>query len=289
MASSPRHSDAFESSNRIESRAGTLIRLGQCREANQQLASAWSAYKDALNRVKDPRKKDFAVARVTAIEPRLSYLTVLVPDESRVDGLEITRNGKPVDPGVWNRAIPVDGGDYVVSGSAPGHEVWSTDVTVPVELGKISVEVPKFKELVKLVERPDEAGPSGAVGGPTPPLDRPGPFTTRRKLAIGVAGGGVGMILLGGLFGAQAKGLQDDAYALCPQPAMCAMADAANDKIEAGRSKALLANIGYGAGAALLAGAAVLWFTGAPESPEARVSVIPRVGGDAGVDVLVRF
>src|SRR3954471_19716733 len=53
--------DAFESSNRIETRAGTLVRLGECREQNHQLASAWSAYKDALTRAKDPRKHDIAL------------------------------------------------------------------------------------------------------------------------------------------------------------------------------------------------------------------------------------
>src|SRR5206468_11468525 len=31
--------DAFEASNRIEARAGTLIRLGECRAKNNQLAS----------------------------------------------------------------------------------------------------------------------------------------------------------------------------------------------------------------------------------------------------------
>jgi len=91
--------DAFEASNRIEQRAGTLVRLGECREQNHELASAWSAYKDALTRVKDPRKRDIASAKAAAIEPRLSYLTVSVPEESRVDGLEITRNGRPLDRG----------------------------------------------------------------------------------------------------------------------------------------------------------------------------------------------
>src|SRR4051812_9331394 len=46
---------AFEASNRVEPRAGTLIRLGECREKNHQLASAWSAYKDARNLATDPR------------------------------------------------------------------------------------------------------------------------------------------------------------------------------------------------------------------------------------------
>src|SRR4051812_4793625 len=63
--------DAFEASNRVEPRAGTLIRLGECREKNQQFASAWSAYKDALTRAKDKNKIKFAKEKVAAIEPRL--------------------------------------------------------------------------------------------------------------------------------------------------------------------------------------------------------------------------
>src|SRR5215831_17174545 len=52
--------DAFEASNRAEPRAGTLIHLGACRERNHQLASAWSAYKDAVTRAKDPTKHRLA-------------------------------------------------------------------------------------------------------------------------------------------------------------------------------------------------------------------------------------
>src|SRR5450432_2336877 len=62
--------EAFEASNRIESRAGTLIRLGECREQNHQLASAWSAYKDALTRVRDPQKRALAESKVAQLEPR---------------------------------------------------------------------------------------------------------------------------------------------------------------------------------------------------------------------------
>src|SRR5258708_27665131 len=82
--------DAFEASNRVEQRAGTLIRLGECREKNRQLASAWSAYKDALTRVRDPRKRELSLARASDIDPRLSFRTVSVPDESRIDELLIT-------------------------------------------------------------------------------------------------------------------------------------------------------------------------------------------------------
>lgn len=282
--------DAFDASNRVEARAGTLINLGLCREQNHQLASAWSAFKDALSRAKDPKKKEIAGQRVASIEPRLSFLTISVPDESRVDGLVVTRGGSPVDPALWNRAIPVDGGTYVISGKAPGHEEWSTTVEVPVELGKVSVDVPRFKELVKLVT------PPGPPVGPTPPsppppkdlgATEPGMFTTKRKVAIGVAGVGVVAVGAAVLLGIQAKGLQDDAYALCPDPKVpCSRGDDANDLMDRGRSKATAANIAYGVGAAAVIGAAVLWFVGAPERADARVSVTPRSNG---LDVMVRF
>jgi len=137
--------DAFEASNRIEARAGTLIRLGQCREQNHQLASAWSAYRDALSRAKDPNKRRIATGQIAAIEPRLSYLTVIVSDANRVDGLAIARNGKPLDRALWNRALPIDGGDYEIVSTAVGHDAWTTRATVPAEGGKVVVETVKLQ------------------------------------------------------------------------------------------------------------------------------------------------
>ena len=279
--------DAFEGSNRLEPRAGTLINLGLCREQNKQLASAWSAFKDALTRVKDPKKKQLATARVAEIEPKLSYLTISVPDESRVEGLTVTRNGKPVDPALWNRAVPVDGGSYKIGGSAPGHEEWSTTIEVPVELGKVSVDVPRFKEITKLVETTPPPPTTVTVTPPAEDRDSPSMFTGKRKLALGVAGVGVLSIGAAIVLGVQANGFQDDAYALCPSPSMaCTRADEANDLMEKGRGRALGANIAYGVGAAAVIGAAVLWFTGAPSERERRVSVTPRANG---LDLAVRF
>ena len=85
--------------------------------------------------------------RATALEPRLSYLIINVPDASRIEGLVVARNGSAVDPASWNRALPVDGGTYVVSGKAPGHEAWSTTVVVTGESDRKSVDVPRFHPL----------------------------------------------------------------------------------------------------------------------------------------------
>jgi len=292
--------DAFEASNRVEPRAGTLILLGGCREQNQQLASAWSAYKDALGRVKDPRKRELAQARATALEARLSYLTVSVADDSRVDGLTITRNGRPFDAMLWNRALPVDGGDYVIAGRAPGHEAWQTTAHVPVEGAKLSVEVPRFKELGKLIPPPTPpANPPAAAPPPPPtPAAQPDPpaastglLTTRRKVGLAAAGAGALVAVAGVLLGQSAKQKQHDAFQLCPEPATpCRQADQSNALISASHTRALEANLAFGVAAAAVITAGVLWFTGAPTAEPARLGVAPTAApGQAGLALVGRF
>ncbi|MBA3820429.1 MAG: hypothetical protein H0X17_16170 [Deltaproteobacteria bacterium] len=282
--------DAFEASNRAEARAGTLIRLGECREKNRQLASAWSAYKDALTRVKDPKKRVIASAKVKELEPKLSYLTLTVPPASRVEGLTILRDGKPLDAMLWNRALPVDGGNYVITGRAPGHEEWKATVTVAMEAGKVTVDVPPLTPSAKIQVPP-----------PPPPVaeeavdDEPGSglsmWTTRRKLAVASAGGGALAVAAGIVLGSQAKAKQSDARALCPAaPAPCADADRANALIDSGQSRALGANIAFGVGAVAVVAAGVLWFTGAPETPARELAIVPTLApGESGVVVFGRF
>jgi len=288
--------DAFEASNRIEPRAGTLLRLGECREQNQQFASAWSAYRDALGRATDPVKRNFAAAQATALEARLSYLTVTVTDDSRIDGLTVLRNGSPFDPALWNRAVPVDGGDYVIAGHASGHDDWQTVMHVPVSGAKITVEVPKLDELGKRTPLlPAEASAlSPPVAEPRHDQARPpaATFTTRRKIAVGVASAGVIAMVAGTILGESSETKRDDAYKLCPDPAMqCVQADQANALIKASYRRALEANLTFGIVAAAAIGAGVLWFTGAPvaEDPR-RVSVVPSLKpGQAALVALGRF
>jgi len=273
---------AFEESNKLESRAGTLIMLGECREKNHQIASAWSAYKDALRRVKDPRKRVLAEQKVAELEPRLSYLTVSVSDESRVPELALTRNGTALDAALWNRALPVNGGDYVIAGRAPGHESWSTTVTVPVEGGKISVEVPRFKDLTKL----QGTIPPPRVVAHAPPPDRGpslSPWSPKRRIAVALGVGGAVALGVGIAVGAIAQSKQHDASALCPDPAMpCASAASASQLNSQAHGLAIGADATFAIAAAAAAGAGVLWFTGKPErAPRAAIApaISPRGAG----------
>jgi tetratricopeptide (TPR) repeat protein len=289
--------DAFEASNKLEPRAGTLIRLGDCREKNHQLASAWSAYKDALTRVKDPNKKKIATAKVAELDKKLSYLTVTVADGNRLDGLAIARNGQLVDPVLWNHAVPVNGGEYTIVARAPKHDDWSTTVTVPNESGKINVDVPKLEEPKKHAPPPvvtTQPPPPKHDAIPPPRVDHddrdtgpPAPtWSGKRKAAVGLAGVTVAGVVVGALLGSSAKGKQNDAYKLCPDPMVaCADAAQANDLIASGQNLALGANVAFGVAGVAAIAAGVLWFTGAPERSHG-VAVAPT---GTGVAITGRF
>ncbi|MCE9578516.1 MAG: hypothetical protein K8W52_35645, partial [Deltaproteobacteria bacterium] len=124
-----------------------------------------------------------------------------------------------------------------------------------------------------------------AIDAPAPSL-----FTGKRKLALGLAGGGLLVLVGGAILGTQASGLESEAFALCPDSgAPCPDATAANDRLASARSRALVADVAYGVGAAAIVGATVLWFTGAPARPSS-VAVAPRIRpGYAGLAVQVRF
>jgi hypothetical protein len=261
---------AFEASNNMDPRAGTLIRLGECREQNHQLASSWTAYKDALGRVKDPRKRDIATAKVNALEPRLSKLTIVVGDH-KVDGLTITRNGKPIDPAIWDRALPVDGGEYEIGATAPGFSQWRTSVSVPNEQGDVKAEVPTLTPSAKPVAPTTSVQPV-----PTAPAASPTTFTPKRKLAVGAAGLGVASLAVGIVLGLKAKTDRDDAFKLCPDPSTpCADAARADSLTSSGHKLAIGADVAFGVAAVGAIGAAVLWITGKPET------IVPTSNGIA--------
>jgi hypothetical protein len=169
-----------------------------------------------------------------------------------------------------------------------------------------SVEVPKFKELPRLVvpegrralARRSAAELDGDLGdgsgarrddGPAP-----SPFTPRRKIALGLAGGSVVLAGVAIGFGLAATNARGEAIDLCPA-ASCSTQDAARaqDKNDGARRHALFANVGYAVAGGAAITAAVLWFTSAPERSRPRdataLSLTPLVGASSGVAVTGGF
>jgi TonB family protein len=127
----------FGESHRRDPQLGTLLHLADCYEKLGKTASAWAAFKEALeiaerrnaSGLNEPRERT-ARDRAAALEVRLSKLTITVA-EPPAPGLEIKQDGEPVEPAVWDTALPVDPGAYVITAEAPGKKIWSEKVEVP--------------------------------------------------------------------------------------------------------------------------------------------------------------
>ena len=127
---------AFEQSQKLDPATTTLLNLAACREKLGQLATAWGLFLDAERQTRSASDSagqqlhDVARSRARKLEPRVSKLAINVPDESKIDGLEIVRDRQRIEAVMWNRALPVDGGTYTITAQAPGANEWSTTVIV---------------------------------------------------------------------------------------------------------------------------------------------------------------
>ncbi|HEY6459440.1 MAG TPA: hypothetical protein VIY73_04790, partial [Polyangiaceae bacterium] len=102
-------------SYRLDPAAGTLLNLAVCNEKIGKIASAWGEFRDAqaeARRMNRPDREQLASDRIKAIEPELPFLTVTVPPAVRaLRGVEISRNGIPLQSAAWDTDLPVDPGE----------------------------------------------------------------------------------------------------------------------------------------------------------------------------------
>ncbi len=134
-------------SQRLDPGGGTILNLAQCHELQGRTATAWSEYAEALGvarRDGRPDRIQFATDHIATLEPKLPRLTILVPADSDLDGLELQRDGTVIGRAAWGTAIPVDPGAHAVNARAPGHTEWTTSVTL-VEAQQVSVSVPALE------------------------------------------------------------------------------------------------------------------------------------------------
>lgn len=198
---------AFDASQKLEPNVSTVLNQANCREKNGQLATAWGLYLEAERQTRgasdDAGKQMYSVAtdHVGKLEPRLSTLAINVPDEVKVGGLEILRDNEPVDPGAWNKALPVDGGTYKITAHAPGNAVWSATVTIGAERDAKVIDIPKLKAAVinrlQTSVEPKPAAPEAPIS--TPKESEPAAeedTTTARPTWLPYAVGGGGLALL---------------------------------------------------------------------------------------------
>lgn len=193
---------AFEESQKLEPAVTTLLNLAGCREKLGQIATAWGLFLDAARQTRssadaaNQQLHDVAQARAHKLELRVSRLTINVPLKSQLDGLEIVRGRERVATGLWNRALPVDGGTYSITARAPGANQWSTRVTVAAENDTKTVEVPDLRRLPRDVEPPARP-PLRAAGMGNDPAPTPPRAPSKLVLVVGAGA----LALLGGAVG----------------------------------------------------------------------------------------
>jgi hypothetical protein len=224
---------SFEASEKAQPTAANLLNLADCREKNGQLATAWGLFLDVERQTSaapDAATRafhDVAHERAQRLEGRVSRLTIIVPDQSRVAGLQIVRDATPVDPALWNRAVPIDGGTYMITARAPGGTAWSAQITVAATGDAKTIEIPSMrKEPAKVAAVPPVVVPAAPLALPPPPPPPPpqvmalqpvgasssaGPSNKMLSLAVG----GAAVVLIGGAlaFNVWGDSFYDDAKA----------------------------------------------------------------------------
>lgn len=278
---------AFEESQKLEPALSTLLNLASCREQLGQFATAWGLFLDAARQTRSAtdttgqKLHDVAQSRAQKLEPRVSRLTINVPADSQVEGLEITRGDDRVASGLWNRALPVDGGTYTISARAPGANRWSTQVTVTAEHDSKTVEIPDLRNLPRDLA-PRAPGPRTAKREAAQDGDADEEVQTvvvrrRSRLVVPIAVGGGALALLGAGLGFElwAESRYDAAKSeMAIQSHRDALYDAANTRRYVGE---VLAVTG------LAAGGVAVWLYLRDRSAEraagASVAVVPTGNG----------
>jgi hypothetical protein len=234
----------FVESHKLDPAPGTLLNLADCYEKAGLTASAWLSWLDAAaaaNAARQPDRERHARERAAALKSRLVSITVLVPETSRIQGLEVQRDGVPLGFASWGTAVPVDPGTHTVTARAPGRKPWQTAVTVVDGVQPVKVTVPLLEPETASPPQPPPpaAGPtSPAQPAPAPPAGLAQPLATSpppgpagpqdtgpksSQATIGYVTGAVGLVgaIVGTVFGVQAISKNKDSKKQCTTYTVC--------------------------------------------------------------------
>lgn len=262
LAASGKYAEAcpkFEASQQLDPGLGTLLNLAECYEKLGKTASAWAEYREAIPLARASGSKvrqDLATERAAALESRLSTLTIrAMGGTEEANGLEIRRDGLPVQPAELGSPIPVDPGPHTIEAAAPGKQKWSSTVQIA-DASKLAVEVPALKPLASEAPPPLATKPVEV-----PPLDQSSHSgSAQRTAGIVVGAAGVVSVGIGAVFGLSASSQWSDAKSKCSAyPYGCSQESL--DEHSSAQSKASLATVLFIVGGAAIAGGTVLWLT----------------------------
>ncbi len=254
----------FADSLRLDPGVGTMLFLADCYEKVGRNASAWAEFREAqaLSARQSDGREVIARERADALEPRLSRLIIVVPQEqASLAELKVMRDGTEVGQALWGAAVPVDPGPHQISATAAKKKEWSTKLVITNNAPTLSISVPS------LVDAPPEV----AAAAPRVPADNTAPPESgktgdkQRLLGIGVAGLGVVGVAVGSVFGLEASARNSESNAHCHDGNHCDQTGV--DLRSSAGTDATLSTVTFALGIAALAGGAVLYFTAPSKAP----------------------
>jgi len=293
----------LEESQRLDPGVGTLLNLAECQAQMGRTASAWANFLEAAYQAKavgQTKRENTARARASLLEGRLSRLTILAADGSKV---EIKRDGAAVATSLLGTAVPVDPGEHTVSASAPGKSPWKTVINVGAAADQVAVSVPALEDepTMRFVPPPPPGVQPPAPPGAPPPEAPPRREETSpgaapdffagprpRTLGIALTAVGAGGLGLAALFAGLAKQKSNDSNANGCDPVsnVCRTRASFDLRADARRD----GNIATGAvvvGSLVAAGGVGLLITtalrGNPGGAAPALAVDPRGGATFGV------
>ena len=307
----------FEASLQRVAGLGTRGKLAECYEKAGRIASAWRQYReiqDVANLSGDSLREQVAGERAAKLESRLPYLIIEARNKALEETITIEHNGGKVAPDKWNRRLPVDPGNHVVTVFVAGKRVWFkaviaresavSTITVPdpevIGLGRPgdssgsenrelgprssrhsprSPESPELPELINGQPRSAQGGPADAGRSD---LKLPG------MILVGV---GAASLVAGGLFSLRARSLWNDAEDDCTPSGSPRLCDEPGfSTSQRAHDNASYAGIAVGVGLAVAATGGVLWWLSRSRGDSPSIPEAPEVGlsiGDEGAGVWV--
>ncbi len=275
--------DKFDSSQKLEPAITTLINSADCREKNNQFATAWGLFLDVERQTRgDASAKQLhtlAQTRAKRLEARLSKLTINVATGvAKISGLEVKLGADLVLAGSFGSALPMDGGHYTVTATAPHFSAFKADVEIKPEHDQKSVDVITLSPEPEAPQKPPEViqPPLVVHEIPRDQLTREIQPTSSQTshtgavivtvAAIAVAGGAVGFELWG-------RSKLDDAGKEPNDMLQTQLYDDANTRHYIAQ--------GMGVAAIGLAGVAVyLWVRHPSATKDSSALIVPMTGSD---------
>lgn len=263
LADDKRYAEAcpkFAASQKAAPAIGTLLNLADCYEKNNQLASAWSRFREAIalaQRLGRANREQTARERADRLEPRLIKLVILSHGTS-----DVKLDGAFLDPAVLGTPLPIDAGKHTIEAVAKGKKPYSTTLDANERAKNQAVTIPELEDdgtaalVPATAKEPNESKPAMKKEEPKRESSHDG--STQKILGVVSASAGLVGIGIGAFMGAKTSSTWKDAQSHCTglecdQQGL----DLAGDAKTSGD----IATVSFIAGGALLLGGAVLYLT----------------------------